>query len=210
MQIMESLGMATELNDESKKKGLKDGDVIEHKGRKVRVELIQAKVKNTEHPREHLYQGRTGYDYNKAMINLMSRMTEEQMEELAAESSNTLLMDEKKTCEWVRSLQPGDLVGVIQQLYLVQNVEGFEDTKLLHLAKAKRLGPGDYAVENYNGEVSYLSIYELDHARELGLLDILWRDGKPFGVPETRDMTLVLLHDLEEPNHKQKRSKKSQ
>jgi hypothetical protein len=203
-----SLAMATkELNDDSKK-NLKDGEIIDWNGKKVRVELIKTQAKNTTHPREHLYQGRTGYDYNKAMMDLMSRMTEEQMEELAKGPGNTLLMDKKKTCEWVRSLQPADLVGVIDQLYLVQNVESFGDTNRLHLAKAKRLGPGDYAVVDYNGEASYFSVYELDHARELGLLDILWRDGKPYGIPETRDMTVVLLHDLEEQTSRKKNQQK--
>jgi hypothetical protein len=43
------------------------------------------------------------------------------------------------------------------------------------------------------------------------MLDILWRDGKPFGEPEFQDMTVVLLHDLDEtPAPAQKKGKAKQ
>jgi len=197
-----TLAMATEeLNDDSKKKNLKDGEIIDWNGKKVRVELIKTQAKNTTHPREHLYQGRTGYDYNKALMNLMSKMTEEQMEEL---ENGHLIMDREKTVDWMFSTQPGDLIGFMKDLYLVQTVP---QNEVLHVAKAKRNGPGDYQVVEY-GKASFLSMSELDHARELGLLEILWRDGKPYGIPETRDMTVVLLHDLEEQISRKKKQQK--
>jgi putative DNA primase/helicase len=200
-KIMESLEMTTELNDESKKKGLKDGDIIEHKGKKVRVELIHTQAKTTVHPREHLYQGRTGYDYNKAMMNLMSRMTEEQMENL---ETNTLVMNQEATQEWLDKVKSGDVIGVVSNLYLVDNIQD-----CIYCTKAKPTKtPGCY--ETFGTTIA-IPKSSIDHARELGLLDILWREGKPFGVPETRDMTIVLLHDLEDSdNQKPKRNKKSQ
>lgn len=207
-----SLAMATkELNDDSKK-NLKDGEIIDWNGKKVRVELIKTQVKNTTHPREHLYQGRTGYDYNKAMMDLMSRMTEEQMEELAKGSQSGLLMDKEKTVEWMLSVKPGDVIGVVKDLYLVQEPaypDDFDPDLELFVARAKPVKgkPGTFESVS-DSSVPLLTVWELDHARELGLLDILWRDGKPYGIPETRDMTVVLLHDLEEQTSRKKNQQK--
>lgn len=215
IKIMESLEMTTELNDESKKKGLKNGDIIEHKGKKVRVELIHTQAKTTVHPREHLYQGRKGYDYNKAMMSLLSRLTEEQMDELAKGAAGNLLLNKAETVAWMTSTKPGDVIGVINQLYLVEEPrypDDFDSDLELFVSKARPVKnkPGSYE-STKEQEPALLTVYELDHARELGLLDILWREGKPFGVPETRDMTIVLLHDLEDSdNQKPKRNKKSQ
>lgn len=209
------LAMAEELSDESKKKTLKDGDIIEHQGRKVRVELFQTRVNNTVHPREHLYQGRTGYDYNKAMMNLMSRLTEDQMEELAKGPQSSLLMDRDKTVDWMVSTKPGDVIGVVKDLYLVQEPgypDDFDPDLELFVTKARPVKnkPGTFEpLDPEHNPEPLLTVWELDHARELGLLDILWRDGKPYGIPETRDMTVVLLHDLEDSSKRSSRKKKT-
>lgn len=190
------LNMSEELKDENKKKGLKDGDIINFKGRKVRVELIHDKVPIKVHPREHLYLGKTGYDYNKALLALMPRMTEDMIE--AFEEGN-LVMDEGKTFEFLSGLHVGDVIGVKSQRYQVRNLPepGYRDHLLVEAVKPTKT-PGTY--ESVAGEptVTFLKFGEVDHARELGLVDILWRDGKPYGVDEFQDMTVVLLHDLDE------------
>jgi hypothetical protein len=193
MNRLEMSKSTEELKDESKKKGLKSGDVIDYKGRKVRVELVETKVKNTEHPRDHLYQGRTGYDYNKALMNLMSRMTEEQMEELEA---GKLMMNLNETQHWVSQVLVNDVIGVKSERFIVEPKSEGSEWDSLTVTKATSKGRGVF--DRVDGTTKDLSWFEIDHARELGLLDILWRDGKPYGIPETRDMTVVLLHDLEE------------
>lgn len=194
-----------ELKDETKKTGLKDGDIIDYKGQKVRVELVKTQVKNTVHPREHLYQGRTGYDYNKALMALMSRITEEQMENLEL---GFLVMNKEETREWMETIQVGDVIGVVSEKYRVVAGAPLDPFPCLPVNKVKAVPnkPGEYQ-EASNAPVEFLSEFVLDHARELGLLDILWRDGKPFGVPETRDMTVVLLHDLEDPKQPSRKKK---
>ena len=202
---MEALTMSNgpeTMEEPSKKKGLKDGDIIDHQGRKVRVELIQTQVKNTTHPREHLYQGKTGYDYNKAMTGLLPKLSEEQMEKLEA---NTLMMDLDKTKSWVSSLVVGDTIGIVSKVYQV--APKTKGSPIDSISVYRLVGsPGKY--EKLSDDIEEISWFEIDHARELELLDILWRDGKPYGIPETRDMTVVLLHDLEEPKGKKKKKAK--
>lgn len=198
----QTLAMAEELADESKKKNLKDGDVIDWKGEKVRVELIKTQAKNTEHPREHLYQGKTGYDYNKAMMNLLPKLSEEQMEKLEAHS---LIMDLDKTRSWVSSLLVGDTIGIVSKVYQV--VPKTEGSPIDSVSVCRLVGrPGKY--EKLSNDIEEISWCDIDHARELGLIDILWREGKPYGIPETRDMTVVLLHPVEEQKSRKKKQNK--
>lgn len=203
-ESMNMLEMTTSRQDQEKttSKNLKDGDIIEVNGKKVRVELLHTQVPVKTHPREFLYQGRKGYEYNKALLQLLSRMTEEQKDELADEEEGTLLMDKEKTVEWMMSTKPGDVIGVVENLYIVLPPPHpeYADADLdLFVVKAKVIPgkPGFY--QSVDGmEPKLLTVWQLDHARELGMLDILWRDGKPYNCPEFEDMTVVITHPLDE------------
>lgn len=195
-QRMECLNMTEELKDEEQKKAVKDGDIIDYHGSKVRVELIKTETKVKEHSREHLYHGKTGYEYNKAMTALLPRLTEEMMDELA---DGQLVMDEAKTKEWTSQVKVGDVIGVKTEKLQVISVNSLSLLPSFHVtlvAPVKQKVGEFMPVEEDSARL--LEFPEMDHARELGLLDILWRDGKPFGEPATKDMTVVLLHDLEE------------
>jgi hypothetical protein len=194
---MECLKMADELKDEEKKKGLKDGDIIDYHGRKVRVELLKTQAKVKAHSREHLYQGRTGYDYNKALLALVPRL-DEQMVDLMEKGE--LVMDREKTLAWLSQVKRGDVIGVKCHRYQVTDgceLEPWESLPVNKVVPVERK-PGEFKQLDPDHPVEFLLMGEIDHARELGLLDILWRDGKPFGEDEFKDMTVVLLHDLDE------------
>jgi hypothetical protein len=191
---------------------LKDGDIIELNGEKVRVELVHTKTPVRVHPREHLYQGRKGYEYNKALLQLLGRMTEEQKSELAEQEQGTLLMNKEKTVEWMTSTQPGDVIGVVDSLYIVlpNPHPDYSDPDLdLFVTRARAVGgePGLFGSLNQE-EPKLLTVWELDHARELGLLDILWRNGKPYDSPEFVDMTIVITHPLDETKTKKRKTSK--
>lgn len=191
-----------------KKEDLKDGDIIDHNGRKVRVELIKSKVPVKQHSREHLYMGSTGYDYNKALMGLLRRLSEEQMELL---DRNELVMDREKTITWIQSVKPGDIIGVKNSRYEVLPYDEQKNTGIeLPLISVNHVQgkPGEFR-PSLGAAASVLQISDLDHARELELLDILWRDKKPYGEPDIEDMTVVLLHDVEETPKPKKAKKKS-
>jgi hypothetical protein len=208
--MMERLNMADELKDEAKKKGLKDGDIIEYHGRKVKVELLKSQVKTKAHSREHLYQGRTGYDYNKAMMALLPRLNEEMVDLL---EKNELVMDQEKTKAWMDQVKVGDIIGVRCERYRVKDGCMLSPWPCLPVNKVAPVErkPGEFREIDPDQPVEFLLMGQIDHARELGMLDILWRDGKPFGEPEFQDMTVVLLHDLDEtPAPAQKKGKAKQ
>jgi hypothetical protein len=195
--------MTEELKDETQKKKLKDGDIIERNGKKFRVELINTQTKVKTHPREHLYLGKTGYDYNKALLALMPRMTEDMMEQF---ETGDLVMDADKTLEFLSQVKIGDVIGVKSYRYRVNRNHRLDST-VLEVAKVKPTKT-EGVYEPLSDDAEALKFGELDHARELGLLDILWRDGKPYGIDEFQDMTIVLLHDLDDPDSKKKGKKK--
>lgn len=208
VQPLETLNMAEELKDENKKKGLKDGDIIDYNGHKVRVELIKTQVPVKQHSREHLYMGSTGYDYNKAMMALLRRLSEEQMDLL---ERNELVMDREKTLAWMQSVKPGDIIGVKCNRYEVLPYDEQQDPGIeLPVISVNHVQgkPGEFRAVP-DACTSVLLTSEIDHARELGLLDILWRNKKPYGEPDTKDMTVVLLHDVEEAPKPKKAKKKS-
>lgn len=195
---MECIEMASELKDESRKKGLKDGDIIDYKGKKARVELIKTQVKNRVHPKEHLYTGKTGYDYNKAFRELLSRLTPSELDLLAEDQ---LVMNKELTLTFAAQICKGDLIGILCDRY---EVMGFEKDPLsLSVRKVTSTSKVGHFEPTITGEVTNLSMAQIDHARELNLVDILWRDGKLFGADDMQDMTIVLLHDLDEDNKNQ-------
>lgn len=199
------LDMTEELKDETQKKKLKDGDIIERNGKKFRVELINTQTKVKTHPREHLYLGKTGYDYNKALLALMPRMTEDMMEQF---ETGDLVMDADKTLELLSQVKIGDVIGVRHQRYQVVHGSELDPMNSLPVNKVKPTKTEGVYEPMESRSVEFLKFGEIDHARELGLLDILWRDGKPYGVDEFQDMTVVLLHDLDDPDSKKKGKKK--
>ena len=197
--------MTEELKDENQKKKLKDGDIIERNGKKFKVELIHTQTKTKVHPREHLYLGKTGYDYNKALLALMPRMTEDMIDQF---DTGDLVMDADKTLEFLSEVKIGDVIGVKAQRYQVVHGHELDPYQALPVNKVKPTKTEGVYEPVESKPVEFLKFGEIDHARELGLLDILWRDGKPYGVDEFQDMTVVLLHDLDDPDSKKKGKKK--
>ena len=196
-QEMSKINMAEELKEKNLIKDLKDGEVIYYKGRKVKVSLIKTQRKVTVHPREHFYRGETGYDYNKSFRNLLARLDESQRKLLCTDQ---LIMNQTLTQEFLDTCQVGDVVGIISEKWIVKEPYVKGNHLSVALAYPMKGSPGKFVEAEFadDSAKTAFSIPELDHARELGFLEILWRDEKPFGEPEFQDMTLVFLHDLTE------------
>jgi hypothetical protein len=187
----EYMNMANTLND------MKDGDVITRQGKQFRVELVKTKVKHNTHPREHLYFGKTGYDYNKALLEVLVKIPEDKVEEFM---DGNFVTDLEKTSEVISHMEVGDIVGIKEHRYQILDLS---DSIVANKVKPSKV-PGVY-VPCEEDSTETITIGQVDFARALGLVDILWRNGKPFGVDEEQDMTVVLLHDLDESSGKKKK-----
>lgn len=172
---------------------VKNGDIIEENGKKLRVEVITRSIPADEHPNEHLYQGRTGIDHNLAMIKFMSTLTEEQQEAFA---EDTLVFDLAATNAAIDAILPGDILGLYCNSYKVASKENGQ-LSLLPIRRVQvRNKVGQY--KELSDEPFLPSIAEVDKARSLGLLQVLWRDGKPFGVDAEKNINIVLFHPVTE------------
>jgi hypothetical protein len=126
----------------------------------------------------------------------MPRLTEEMVEQMEMDE---LVMDAEKTKAWMEQVKVGDIIGIKSQRYRVMPGNELSDG-LLPVNKVSPVDrkPGEFKEIDPENSVEHLGMGVIDNARELGLLDVLWRDGKPFGEPEFKDMSVILLHDLEE------------
>jgi len=175
----------------------KNGEIIEKNGKKFRVELVAGKRTVQEHPREYLYQGKKGYEHNKALRELLQKLTEDQIEDLGKGKERTVLLNENRTKEWISSVKTGDVIGVVETPYIVLSTDN--QPSKIQVTKAVRV-PSEYSnpgVFKSTSQPMSLTAQEIDYACALGLLDILWRDGKPFGVEAELDTTIILTHPLE-------------
>lgn len=180
---------------EKEKNVVKDGDIIERNGQKLRVEILKRDTPAEEHSKEHLFNGRFGIDYNTSLIKFLATLTEAQTEGLEAE---TLVVDRQATLELVESMLPGDIVGFGCGTYRV--VQREELKLLLEPVVKVRVKNKVGQFEGTGDEADFItpSEHELDKFRALGFLRILWRDGAPFGESSTKNIKIVLFHPVEE------------
>jgi putative DNA primase/helicase len=172
---------------------VKDGDIIERDGQKLKVEILKRTIPVDEHPKEHLYQGRTGIDHNLALIKHMATLTEEQQESFA---EGTLVSDTEATQKAIEDILPEDFLGLFCNSYKVVKKEGTQ-LSLLPVRRVK--------VKNKVGQFQELdeepylpTLAEVDKARALGFLQVLWRDGKPFDAPVDKNINIVFFHPVNE------------
>lgn len=191
-------------SDEEIKKSLKDGDIFDYHGKKTRISIITTKAKVRTHSREHLYRGRTGYDYNVALRKLLSRMTEEQMDLF---SENNLIMNEDYTKEWASYIKSGDIIGVKNNRYQIKDKREKDFITASIVTASYKDAPGEFETSD---DLVELSLSQVDHARELELLDLLWREGKPFGEKFEEEYKVYFLTDLEEEEQEAKEKLKQQ
>lgn len=190
--VLEEINMS-----EKDSKTVNDGDIIERNGEKLRVEIIKRDIPAEEHSKEHLFSGRFGIDYNTALIKYLASLTEEQSMELEAE---TLVLDRQSTLELVESMLPGDIIGFGCETYRVAQRDGLK--LLLEPVVKVRVKNKVGQFEGTGDETDFVtpSEHELDKFRVLGFLQILWRDGTPFGESSTKNIKIVLFHPVLEQN----------
>ncbi len=172
---------------------VKDGDIVVENGKKCRIEILKRTIPVDEHPKEHLYQGRTGIDHNLALMKFMFTLSEEEKEAFV---EGTLVSDTEATRKAIEGILPGDFLGLYCNSYRVASKNGDE----LSLIPVKRV-----QVKNKVGQFKETSeepfiptFPEVDKARALDLLHVLWRDGKPFGVDAEKNINILLVHPLNE------------
>ncbi len=145
--------------------------------KKVKSETHVLKAKRKYHPNDPKYQGcDSTQDSMMAEIRFFGSLTPEQS---TLFSKDKLIATPEKTNEFWKTLQVNDVIGYKGNVYKLEE----KSKTSLSLVKRK--------LSKYrNEEPVYLttsekvSKYEIDYALNIDFCEILYRDGKPFGVSD--------------------------
>lgn len=152
------------------------------------VKEHKVKVKIKHHPDEQKYAGHTTNDHRDAMLKQLCKMADDY--NLPYSDSN-FLFDADKTKEFLASLKKDDIIGIQHDRYLVTDVPGTHETALNALLVPSKV------------EAS-VSLQEVDKALEGGFAQILYRDDKPYGVPEYEEVTFKIINKTKQQTEEEK------
>lgn len=173
---------------------VKDGDIIEQNGQKMRVEILKREIPRDEHPKEHFFRGRFGIDFNLANARYLAQLTDETREEY---ENGTLVMNQEATLTALSGILPGDIIGFGCSTYrVVDKLDG--KLRLMPVVKIRVPNKvGQFEDVGEETDIEEPSLHSLDRFRELGFLMVLWRDGVPFGVDSNKNINIVLFHPVD-------------
>ena len=132
----------------------------------------KVKVKVTKHPREMFYDGRSTRDHMNGVMDFLN--------------TSPTVPDGKLIRRFVKGLKVGDVVGVEHNQYRVEkiNKEGFSGTNI-----------------KTNKEFD-VAPTELTIAIGSGFAEVLYRDGKPYGVELEKEVTIKIVDHTKEEEKK--------
>lgn len=141
---------------------------------------IKKTIKVKSHPNAYKYPGQRTMDFMKAQMRFISSLTDEQRELAGA---GLLIQNLDGVEAFVSSLELKDVIGVGVDMLEVRS-------------------KGDFTLDGWNPRTKTmvsLGPSELDEALVMGLLEILYRNEKPYGVADTKEVTVTIV-DHRQPN----------
>jgi hypothetical protein len=156
---------------------------------KKEPETFKIKVKNKHHPNDDKYQEKSTFESNQAWTKLLTVASPEQMDDLL---DRKLIIEPEDTEAFMTETIPGDIIGYA------------------HARENEVMYTGRMTVLNSEGgcivgedlyrdkQTVVLSKSDVSIALATGFLEILYRDGKPFGIPEETEVE-VRIHRHEHP-----------
>jgi hypothetical protein len=132
----------------------------------------KVKVKVTKHPREMFYEGRSTRDHMVAQVEYLN--------------TSPTIPDPKLIKGFVKKLKVGDIVGVEHNQYRVEEV-----------TKESFVGIDLKTKQEYHSEQDRLTM-----AIGMGFAEILYRNGKPYGVELEKEVTIKIVDRTKEQEKK--------
>lgn len=169
---------------------------IDNTIQKEQVTTFTVKKKNKTHPNEVKYPGRPCSEVQDALYNLMGKL--ETNEEMEALIKGEIIIDEEKTAAYFDSLRVGDIFScaVLKEAYLepelqervlsmyqIDSIETETDTLVCTDKSAWGIDKGTEIRVAFE-DVSFSLASELT--------EILYRDGKPYGIPEETEVKVTV------------------
>jgi hypothetical protein len=141
------------------------------------------KIKITKHPDEKKYPGVACEESRYALTKLMLKLEPQEISDLY---SNDLLLDEEKAIETFDTMQKGDVWGMA----LMHKSHGF----ILSTFELTSDNIDDVfdAHDKVNKEDVEISLNDVSVAVHTDLIQLLYRDGEPFGIKKEIEMSIDL------------------
>lgn len=173
---------------------------------KVKEETQTIKAKRKYHPLDEKYRGHdSGQETMVAEIEYLDSLNSDQS---VAFEKNKLIFDAIKLDAYWNEINLKDILGYKGFRYLVEGKT--KSTLSLNKIKPKHYlsDPDEIMYDNtFVDNNLKVSKYDLDYAMNIKFTDILYRDGKPYGMPEEFEYKVkVTLFEDEDGNHYTKQS----
>ena len=143
------------------------------------------KIRRKKHPQEPKYPGRPNLEMSTAFSQFLFLLTPEQGAELGNDS---LILDLEGTAEEAQEIRVGDKLGIALR---------FDNGYVPTVLEVQSTDPGAQisesiysCVDRYTKSEVDFTFQELSIARAMGYYDVLFRDGKLYGVPEFEELNV--------------------
>lgn len=139
----------------------------------VIIEEKTIKVKVKHHPDEDRYPGYKSLEYREALLGMM--MT------YPASPDVNFVFDKVATHEFVKTLKPGDVIGLgIDRVHIKSTNIGNDQELVIGMSFM------DKCLHSF-------SLQEIDKAVKMSFAQILYRDDKPYGIDEEQELKLKII-----------------
>lgn len=155
----------------------------------VKITDTTIKIKVKKHPNESKYPGRACRDMMFALLDFVAKLTPEQK---SAFEDETLEMDPAETLAAIQTVLPKDQIGLTVQyengwIPTVMTVESIDlENKLIS------------GTDVYAKEETVVSFAEASVSKAMGYFEILYRDDKPFGQPDEKELKVRIHYEAKE------------
>jgi putative DNA primase/helicase len=153
-------------------------------------ETFKVKIKNKHHPNEDKYTERATFESHAAWTKLLTVCSPEQMEDLL---DRKLIIEPEDTDAFMSETIPGDIIGYVHA----------RENEVMYAGRMSVINSeagcivGEDLSRHKNTII--LSKSDVSIALATGFLEILYRDAKPYGIPEETEVE-VRIHRHSDPD----------
>lgn len=150
----------------------------------IQVKEVTLKIKNKKHPSAARYPGRANYELNKTFLPFFTDLSPEDIEKF--ESFN-LFIDETESREEFATVMVGDKIGFVAK---------YDNGMVSSIGEVLEIKPDIFVLKDiYNNQEIDLTFAEASVGRHIGYFEILYRNDKPYGIPEEEEVKVNVEWD---------------
>src|SRR5690606_25483658 len=145
---------------------------------------VTLKIKNKKHPSASRYPGRANYEVNKTFTPFLLNLSSEEIEKF---ENFELFLEETEAREEFSTVLVGDKIGFLAK---------YENGMVSSIGEVLEIKNDAFILQDqYSKEEVQLGFAEASVGRAVGYFEILYRNDKPYGIPEEEEVTVNVQWD---------------